>query len=134
VLDSSVLVHAERGRSTVLDVVRSVRESIADVPVAICALTLAELGHGMYRANTLERAGQRRQFLDELRRHIPIHPVTQTTAEIIARIGGEQASKGVNLPLADLIIGSCALELGYAVATHNMRDFLRIPGLDVRQL
>jgi predicted nucleic acid-binding protein len=69
-----------------------------------------------------------------LKAHVPIHPVTETTAEIIARIGGEQAAKGVNLPLADLIIGACALELGYANATSNVRDFARIPGLSVKQL
>lgn len=72
--------------------------------------------------------------LDELKAHVPICPVTETTAEIIARIGGEQAAKGVNLPLADLIIGACASELGYAIATNNIRDFSRIPGLIVRQL
>jgi predicted nucleic acid-binding protein len=60
--------------------------------------------------------------------------VTATTAEILARIGGEQAAKGVNLPLADLIIGACAIELGYAIATSNLRDFSRIPGLEVKQL
>ena len=54
-------------------------------------------------------------FLDDLRATIPIHPVTERTAEIIARVGGEQAAKGINLPLADLIIGACALELGYAM-------------------
>lgn len=43
--------------------------------------------------------------------------------------GGEQAAKGINLPLGDLMIGACALELGYAVGTGNLRDFNRIPGL-----
>ena len=60
--------------------------------------------------------------------------MTATTAEIVARIGGEQAAKGVNLPLADLIIGACAIELGYAIATSNLRDFSRIPGLAIEQL
>jgi predicted nucleic acid-binding protein len=53
---------------------------------------------------------------------------------VVARIGGEQAAKGINLPLADLIIGACALELGYAVGTNNIRDFRRIPGLAIVQL
>jgi hypothetical protein len=64
-----------------------------------------------------------RQFLDELKATVPVHPVTEATAEIIARIGSEQAANGINLPLADLIIGACALELGYAIGTHNARDF-----------
>ncbi len=50
-------------------------------------------GAWIYRAVTAERAQQRRRFLDELKAHIPIHPVNETTAEIIARIGGEQAAK-----------------------------------------
>jgi predicted nucleic acid-binding protein len=134
VLDSSVLVAAERKESHTPEVIPSIRETIGDVPIVICALTVAELGHGIYRADTPQRAQQRRRFLDELKAHIPIHPVTATTAEIVARIGGEQAAKGVNLPLADLIIGACAIELGYAIATSNLRDFSRIPGLEVKQL
>jgi tRNA(fMet)-specific endonuclease VapC len=134
VLDSSVLVAAERRKLATPEVVRNIRQSIGDVPIVICALSVAELGQGIYRADTPERAQQRRQFLDELKAHIPIHPVTETTAEIIARIGGAQAAKGVNLPLSDLIIGATALELGYAVATSNVRDFNRIPGLEVMQL
>lgn len=134
VLDSSILVAAERQKLTTPAIIRRIRQAIGDVPIVICALMVAELGHGIYRANTAERAQQRRQFLDELKAHVPIHPVTEITAEIIARIGGEQAAQGVTLPLGDLIIGACALELGYAVATSNVRDFSRIPGLEVKQL
>lgn len=92
-----------------------------------------KLAHGIYRADTPERSRIRRQFLDELKTHVPIHPVTESTGEIIGRIGAEQAAKGVTLPLADLIIGACALELGYAVGTANIRDFNRIPGLSIIQ-
>lgn len=57
--------------------------------------------------------------------------MTESTAEIIGRIGAEEAAKGNTLPLADLIIGACALELGYAVGTNNIRDFNLIPGLRI---
>jgi len=134
VLDSSVLIAAERKKLATPEVVQSIRQVIGDVPIVISALTVAELGHGIYRANTPAKAQQRRQFLDELETYIPVHPVTQATAEIIARVGGEQAAKGINLPLADLIIGACALELGYAITTHNLRHFAMIPGLQVRLL
>jgi len=62
---------------------------------------------------------------------VPIHHITEVTAEIVARVGGEEPGKGVNLPVGDLVIGACALELGYAVGTSNLRDFARIPGLTV---
>ena len=45
----------------------------------------------------------------------------------LAQIGSDQAANGINLPLADLIIGACTLELGYATGTHNARDLNRIP-------
>jgi predicted nucleic acid-binding protein len=45
-----------------------------------------------------------------------------------------QAAKGINLPLADIIIGACALELGYAAGTGNLRGFNRIPGLTMVHL
>src|SRR5207247_3598315 len=60
--------------------------------VQTCALPISELAHGIYRADSPERAQQRGQFVDELKAHIPVHPVTEATAEIIAtrwwRAGG----------------------------------------------
>ena len=89
----------------------------------LSVMTVAELAHGIYRATTPERRERRRQFVDELKTHVPIHPITEATAEIIARVGGEQAAKGINLPFIDLMIGARALELGYAIGTDNTRDF-----------
>ena len=124
VLDSGVLIAAERAKLTTPEAIKSIRASIGDVPIVLCALSVAELGHGIYRAESPARSQQRRQFLDELKAQIPIHPVTEATAEIIARIGGEQAARGINLPLGDLIIGACALELGYAIGCpRTSRDF-----------
>jgi tRNA(fMet)-specific endonuclease VapC len=134
VVDSSVLVGAERAKLTTPEVIKNIRASVGEVPIVISALTVAELAHGIYRANSPERSRQRRQFLDELKAHVPVHPVTEATAEIIARLGGEQSAKGINLPLGDLIIGACAIELGYAVGTNNVRDFNRIPDVRVLQL
>jgi len=135
VLDSSVLVAAERAKLTTPEVLRNIRASVdvGDVPIVISPMTVAELAHGIYRANTPKRSQQRRQFVDELKAHIPIHPITEVTAEIIARVGGEQAAKGIN-PFIDLIIGACALELGYAIGTDNIRDFDRIPDLKILSL
>jgi predicted nucleic acid-binding protein len=131
VLDSSVLIAAERLKLRPDQAIESVQKTVGEIPIVLCPLTIAEIGHGIYRANTPEIRQRRRAFLDELKATVPIHPVTEATAEIIARFGGEEAAKGTNLPLADLMIGACALELGYAVGTGNLRDFKRIPGLTV---
>ena len=134
VLDSSVLIAAERRKLTPAQIIEDVVKTVGAVPIILSSLTVAEIGHGIYRANTPEIRERRRAFLDELKVTIPIHPITEATAEIIARVGGEQAAKGINLPFVDLIIAAGALELGYAIGTDNTRDFTRIPDLKVISL
>lgn len=133
-LDSSVLIAAERHKLTAVQAIESIQRTIGEAPLVLSAVTVAEIGHGIYRANTPEIRPRGRAFLDDLKATVPIHPLTESTAEIIARIGGEQAAKGIHLPLADLMIGACALELGYAIGTANARDFNRIPGLQLISL
>ena len=134
ILDSSVIIAAERKRRTVEDLLTSVAEAFGEVEIAISAVTLAELVHGVARANTPEIRGARRAFIDELKKHVPVHPVTESTAEIAGQISGEQAAKGITLPPDDLLIGASAIEQGYAVATLNVRHFEKIPDLQVLSL
>ncbi len=130
VLDSSVLIAAERRKLNAAQTIESVQARTGEVRLVLSVVTIAEVGNGIYRAPTIAIRQRRRRFLDELKA-TPVYPITETTAELIARIGGEQAAKGLALPLGDLMIGACALELAYAVGTGNLRDFSPIPGLQV---
>jgi len=134
ILDSSVIIEAEREGQTVEQLLEQVKSSVGEVEIAICSVTVAELVHGVYRANTREIRQRRRDFIDELKRHVPVHPVTDDTGEIIGQISGEQAARGIKIPFEDLAVGASALEQGYAVATLNVRHFQMIPGLVVKQL
>ena len=134
ILDSSIIIAAERKRQTVEQLLTSVGQAFGEVEIAISAITLAELVHGVARANTPEIRIARRAFIDELKKHVPVHPVTDSTAEIAGQISGEQAAKGITLPADDLLIGASAIEQGYAVATLNTRHFEKIPGLQARSL
>jgi predicted nucleic acid-binding protein len=131
ILDSSVIIAAERKRQTVEEFLTFVGQSFGEIEIAISAVTLAELVHGVVRANTPEIRDARRAFIDELKKHVPVHPVTDSTAEIAGQISGEQATKGVTLPADDLLIGASAIEQGYGVATLKTRHFQMIPGLQV---
>jgi predicted nucleic acid-binding protein len=131
VLDSSFLITAERRSLRPDQAIQTIQEVVGEVPVVLCAITVAEIGHGVFRSNNLELRQRRQAYLNELTATLPIYPVTATTAEIVARVGGEEAAKGINIPFGDLIIGACALELGYAVGTGNLRHFKLIPGLKV---
>jgi predicted nucleic acid-binding protein len=131
ILDSSVIIAAERKRQTVEGLLMSVGQAFGEVEIAVSAVTLAELVHGVARANTPEIRIARRAFIDELKKHVPVHPVTDCTAEISGQISGEQAARGNTLPADDLLIGASAIEQGYAVATLGTRHFQKIPGLQV---
>jgi tRNA(fMet)-specific endonuclease VapC len=131
VLDSSVAIDAEREQLNVADFLKRIVRNIGEREVCLCVITVAELAHGICRADTRERRERRRLFLDELKAAVPVYPITETTAELVGRIGAESAATNVTIPFDDLLIGACALERGYAVATRNSRHFSKIPGLTV---
>jgi len=132
ILDSSVIIAAERRGDTVEQLLEQVKQGFGELEIAICSVTIAELAHGIYRAGTPEIRQRRRDFIDELKRHVPVHPVTEDTAEIIGRISGEQAAKGIRIPFDDLANDAAALEQGYGVATLNARHFQLVPNLPVK--
>jgi tRNA(fMet)-specific endonuclease VapC len=102
--------------------------------LALSAITVVELTHGIYRAKSEADRQRRHAFVEELIHAIPVHPVTLELAQFAGRIEGEQAAKGMVIALPDLLIGATALKLGYSVATQNSRHFQLIPGLSVIQL
>jgi predicted nucleic acid-binding protein len=129
VLDSSVVIAAERQHLNAGQFLNQIIQKIGEMEAALCSITVAELAHGIYRANTPARRENRRAFLDDLKAAVPVYPITEDTAELVGRIGAESAIAGLTIPFDDLLIGVCALERGYAVATRNPRHFQMIPGL-----
>ena len=134
ILDSSLLIASERRGQRVWDILERVRASQGETETALSAITVIELTHGIYRANSESNATRRRAFVDEVLRAIPVQPLTLEVAQLAGKIEGEQAAKGIIIPLPDLLIGTTALHSGFGVATLNLRDFHRIPGLSVVQL
>ncbi len=62
---------------------------------------------------------------------VPVHPFTLEAARMLGRIEGQQATQGIAIAFEDLVIGVTALQLGFDVATLNVRHFQLIPGLKV---
>ena len=134
ILDSSVLIKAERQGQNAQQLLTAISRTAGNTDIAISVVTLIELAHGAARADTAQRKAKRYQFIQELLMALPIHPVTVPIALRVGQIDGENQAKGVRLPLADLLIGVTALDLGYSVATGNLRHFQLVPGLSVTQL
>ena len=133
VLDSSVLITAERKGQNAEQVLREIAMRMPGEDVAISVVIAMELMHGAVRADSPERRALPLLFLDELMTAVPVHPVTVRVALRAGQIDGENAARGVRVALADLLIGATALELGYRVATGNLRHLRMIDGLAVVQ-
>jgi predicted nucleic acid-binding protein len=131
ILDSSVVIVAERGGRPVGEFIERVINTTGDQEAALSAIGLTELIHGLYRAKTPAVRLRRESFLNELLADLTVYPYTKEIAMLAGRIDGEERSKGMVIPFGDLLIGATALYLDYSVLTVNLRDFRRIPGLSV---
>jgi len=134
VLDSSVIIAAERRGRIVREILEQVKAVQGEIEIGLSVVTIAELVHGAYRAKTQAQQQRRLEFIERLSIDVPVHPVTLDIARLAGRIEGQQEAMGIRFAFEDLLIGATALHLGYELATLNLRDFRKIPGLSVIQL
>jgi len=126
VIDSSVLVAAERGK---LDLA-SLRSTHAAEPFVIAAITASELLEGVHRAESESRRLSREAFVENLLHALRVIPFDLTIARTHARLRA-RIPPSRQIGAHDLLIGATAVALGYAVLTRDRRSFPRIPDLDV---
>jgi tRNA(fMet)-specific endonuclease VapC len=119
-IDSSVIVAVERGLVP--------GESLIDQPLIIAAITASELLQGVHGADAARRP-RREAFVEGILASATVLSFDLVVARVHARIRHELARAGQTIGALDLMIGSTALAHGLAVATHNIREFERIPGL-----
>jgi len=132
IFDSSEIIALERDRGAVESLVTG-RE---DEPFGISVVTVAELLHGVERADTETRKIRRQAFVEKIIEMIPVIPFDIGVARIYARIWASLMQRGFMAGAHDLIIASTAISLDYTVITANRRDFENIEGLrlEVRQV
>ena len=121
ILDTSVIVRAERRGKSVAEILAQIRETHGETEVGVSVVTIAELTHGVERSK-LEAQRQRSQaFVDDVLATLTVYPVTAEIAQRVGVISGQEAQKGITLPFEDLLIGATALQLGFELATQNVR-------------
>lgn len=79
ILDSSVVIAAERRRDTVERLIENIIQTVGDQEAAISAIGLTELVHGVYRARTPQTQIRREAFLSELLADLSVFPYTKET-------------------------------------------------------
>ncbi|MFP5231826.1 MAG: PIN domain-containing protein [Acidobacteriota bacterium] len=131
ILDTSILIASERRRESVGEILSRVRALHGEIDIALSAVSVVELTHGIYRARNDADRERRRVFSQGIFQDIIVHPVSLEIAQLAGKVEGEQAAQGVAIAFEDLVIGATALHLGFDVATLNVKHFQLIPGLKI---
>ena len=104
-----------------------------DEPYGISVITVAELLHGVHRADSEQRRLKREAFVEKGIESFPVYPFDLSAARIYARIWASLIRKGTPIGSHDLMIGATCISLGFSVVTSDLRDFERIPGLRIEK-
>ena len=131
VLDSTVLVVAEREELPVSTLLAELQKQHDGTDIVISAISVVELDHGIYRARSPEQKMKRRSYLETVFAAIPVEPFTREIGHTVAQIDAEARMIGLVIPFADLLIGGTALHLGYGLVTRNESHFRLIAALTV---
>ena len=126
-IDSSVLIAAERGALDLAGILDEHRET----EFALSAMTVSELLHGVHRARSEARRGRRAAFVEALLSLLPVISFDLVAARVHARLWAKLAAKRVAIGQHDLVIASTAVSRGLDVATRDTRSFAKIPGLSI---
>jgi len=126
-IDASVLIDAERGR---VDLAAHVARR-PDDDAYLSVITASELLHGVHRAATAAQRARRSAFVEGLLQRFPVLDVDLATARAHARVWADLAAAGTRVSPHDLWLAAAAIAHGLTLATANLREFERVPGLDV---
>ena len=126
IVDSCIFIAAERKR---LDLAAFVE--VNDPQRYMSSATLSELLRGVYRAGTGERRMHREQYVRGLPERFPVVDFGVSEAESHAILVSSLEAEGHPIGAYDSIIAATALAHDWSVATLNLSEFQRVPGLKV---
>jgi len=125
-IDADVIIGGEKGTFDL----RAWLKSEENEQFEIAAITVAELWHGVERADEAHRE-VRENYLRSLLSVVPVIPYTEQTAYHHARIWAQLQSAGKMIGPYDLIVAATAVERESQVATFNKRHFAGVDGLKI---
>ncbi len=125
VLDTSILIAVEKGKFP-LGRILAVMET---EEVAVAAITISELLHGVERAKPPPFKERRSHFVEWVITTFDIVEFGLAEARVHARLWAQLKSTGQLIGPHDLMIAATTLRLGFSLATFNESEFRRVPGL-----
>jgi predicted nucleic acid-binding protein len=125
-IDSSVLLEAERGR---LDVSRRIAARGSE-SMFVSVITASELLHAAQRATTTQARLKRTAFVEAVLERFAIVELDLATVRAQAQIAAWLASSEVWVTPSDTWLAATCVAHGLTLVAAQEREFARIPGLD----
>lgn len=110
------------------DAVRPHLERHAPSALRMSAITLADLRFGIAKSRQPKRATAN---LNALRARIGVVPFDEHATDRYGELRALLEARGTSIGPLDTLIAAHALSMKWALATHNVREFRRVPGLTV---
>lgn len=126
-IDTSILIEYERGR---LDLERHLAGRQREA-FFLSVVTASELLQGVHRAVRSDVQAKRSAFVEALLERFPLLPINLATARLHSRLWADLASSGNLIGPNDLWLAAACLAHGLTIVTANVREFVRVPGLEV---
>ena len=128
-IDSSVLIHFERIGTDIAKYVKG-RE---DDSVFLSVITASELLHGVHRAANKAIKAKRLAFVEGVLAALPVLPIDVAVARSHSQLWAGLAQKGIMIGTHDSWLAATCLAHGLRLATHNLGEFERVPGLVIER-
>ena len=95
--------------------------------VKTSAMSVFELQYGIKKKNNKKLT----KLVNSILENIEVLPFNSEAAMICAEICSDMKTKGKHHPVQDMVIASIALRHDLVLITHNTKDFINVPGLQV---
>ena len=128
-IDSSVLIHFERAGTDVSRYVKGREEEDAFLSV----VSASEILHGVHRAVDQKTKAKRLAFVESVLAALPVLVIDLETARSHSQLWADLARQGNMIGVHDSWLAATCLAHGLRLATRNLREFKRVPGLDVEE-
>lgn len=126
-IDASVLIEHERKR---LDLEQCLNQR-EDEEFFLSVITASELLHGVHRATDSGVRARRSAWVEAILERFPLLPVDLPVARAHAQLWAELAARGQMIGPHDLWLAASCVAHGLVMVTANVREFDRVPGLQV---
>ncbi|MBL8029595.1 MAG: type II toxin-antitoxin system VapC family toxin [Fibrobacteres bacterium] len=127
IIDTSVLIQFERKGSNISEFVKQHEKE----EMFLSVITASELLHGVHRATDAGIKANRLAFVEGIIAAIPIIEIDLAVSRLHSQLWSDLSKTGQIIGAHDLWIAATCLAHGYMLVTSNVREFKRIPGLQL---